>query len=400
VRIALDVSLLERAEPTGVERGLATLRDALLQCGPALQLVQLSAPSSLPVALWRETTLPRLLRGQRIDVYHSPVAAVPLRAGCAVVATLHELPWATTDAAARATGDGRWTHRARTALAVAVATRLICVSERTREHLLARHPEAAPRAVVIPHAVDGRFTPAAPGSNEARADAVLRARCGLGADGGAPLLLAVGRLRRKKNLAPLLQAFADAPAAASLRLVLAGPAGDASDALLARARRADLAGRVLFPGAVDDRTLLALYRGATAVVFPSLFEGFGLPVLEAMACGVPVLASEEGAAPEVRGDAVALCRAADPSSLTAALQQLLESPARRADLVARGRLHVARFSAEALARAHLALYAECVAAHAARRAPDDRGTRDTRRASDAPGTSDASHGPDGAGTPR
>ncbi len=376
MRIALDVSLLDRAEPTGVERGLATLREALLGCGPALQLVQLSAPPSLPVALWRETTLPTLLAGHRIDVYHSPVAAVPLRAGCAVVATLHELPWASSDAAARATGDGRWTHRARTALAVAVATRLVCVSERTREHLLARHPEAAPRAVVIPHAVDARFKPAAPDSDEAREDETLRARLGLGADGRAPLLLAVGRLRRKKNLAALLEAVAAARAPAGMRLVLAGPDGDASDALAARARRADLAGRVLFPGAVDDRTLLALYRGATAVAFPSLFEGFGLPVLEAMACGVPVLASEEGAAPEVRGQAVELCRAGDPASLAATLQQLLNSPARRAELVARGRLHVVRFNGEALARAHLALYADGIEAYARRRPSDARSGRD------------------------
>jgi len=323
----------------------------------------------MPIALWRETSLPRLLAGLRADVFHSPVAAVPLRAGVPVIATLHELPWASDDAAARATGDARWTHRARTALAASVATRLVCVSERTREHLLARHPEAAPRAVVIPHAVDACFVPAAPGSAEADADAALRARLGLGADGRQPLLLAVGRLRRKKNLAALLDAFAAAPAAGGLRLVLAGPDGDAADALLSRARRPDLAGRVLFPGAVDDRTLLALYRGAKALAFPSLFEGFGLPVLEAMACGTPVLASEEGAAPEVRGDAVATCRAGEPASLAAALQELLASPARRADLVARGRRHVARFDAASLAAAHVALYAACLAPGVGARRP-------------------------------
>jgi len=362
-RIALDVSLLAGPQPTGVERGLATLRDALAACG-AVELVELAAPASLPVALWRETALPRLLAGLRIDVYHSPVAALPLRAGCATVATLHELPWASDDPAARATGDARWTHRARTALAAAVATRLACVSERTRAHLLARHPEAAARAAVIPHAVDGRFVPAARGSAEAVTDAALRARCGLREDGGPPFVLAVGRLRRKKNLAALLDAFAAAPAAAGARLLLAGPDGDAAPALAARARRPDLSGRVLFAGAVDDRTLLALYRGAALLAFPSLFEGFGLPVLEAMACGTAVLASEEGAAPEVRGDAVATCRAGDPASLAAALQALLASPARRAELVASGARHVARFDAASLARAHVALYAGCLAPRA------------------------------------
>jgi glycosyltransferase involved in cell wall biosynthesis len=384
LRVALDVSLLERPEPTGVERGLTTLRDALLAHGAPLELVPVAAPPSLPVALWRETTLPRLLAGLRIDVYHSPVAAVPLRAGCPVVATLHELPWASDDPAARAAGDGRWTHRARTALAASVAARLVCVSERTRRHFVARHPEAASRAVVIPHAVDGRFQPAAPGSEDAVVDAALRARlgiamgagvragigaegrAGMGANGRAPFVLAVGRLRRKKNLATLLDAFAAAPAAAGLSLVLAGPDGDGSDALAARARRADLAGRVLFPGAVDDRTLLALYRGATLLAFPSLFEGFGLPVLEAMACGTAVVASEEGAAPEVRGDAVATCRAHDPASLAAALQDVLSSPARRAELIARGARHVARFDAASLARAHVAVYAACLPS----RAPD------------------------------
>ena len=373
LRVAIDVSLQGRPAPTGVERAQATLLAAAAAPAAArgIELVPLAA-RALPLALWRETALPGLLAQQRIDVFHSPVAAVPLRAPCPVIATLHELPWVAgrdaDDDGGDNAGDRRLRHRARTALAAALADRLVCVSRRTREHLLARHPAAAGRAVVIPHGVDARFL------ERGRAPPVRSPAGGaaLEALGARPYVLAVGRLRRKKNLLALLEAFAGARGAAGHALVLAGPPGDASDELAALAARPDLAGRVLRPGFVDDARLAELYRGAAAVCFPSLFEGFGLPVLEAMACGAPVVASRQGAAAELLHDeltgepVVEPCDARETASIAAALGAVLGSPARAAALVAAGRRQAQRFSASRQAEATLALYEQCAAAGARR----------------------------------
>ncbi len=355
MRLALDASLQGRERPTGVERVQRVLLDALAPAAAAggheLLLLAPDPASRLPLALWRETTLTRELARRGADVLLSPVAAVPLRAPCPVLATLHELPWL-EGPEARCAGDTRLAHRARAALAARVAAAVICVSESTRVALLAAHPRA--RAVVIAPGLDPAFRPARP--DERAADAAALQRPGLA---GAPCVLAVGSLRCKKNLAALLEAFALA-APAPWRLVLAGPDGDAAEALRARAARPDLRGRVTLTGHVDDATLRALYRAAGLVACPSLFEGFGLPLLEAMACGAPVLAAPRAAAAEALGPAH-VAAGTDPRALAEGLAALLADPARRAALAAAGPVHAARFPAALAARRTLAL-AERVAA--------------------------------------
>lgn len=347
MRLAVDASLQGRPDPTGVERVQRVLLDALApQCAAAgHELLAVAPGPRVPVALWRETALPRELARSRTDVLLSPVAAIPLHAPCPVIATLHELPWLESGPARRA-GDVRFTHRARAAFAARRAAAVVCVSEGTRRALLAAHPRA--RAVVIAPGVHPRFRPATP--DERAGDAAALAALGLS---GARFVLAVGRLRRKKNLLALLEAAARALPPDRL-LVLAGPEGDAAAALRARAGRADLAGRVRFAGHVADATLLALYRAAELVACPSLFEGFGLPLLEAMAAGAPVLAAPRAAAAEALGPAH-LARGADPAALAEGLAALLGDPAARADLARRGPAHAARFSADAAARSTLEL---------------------------------------------
>jgi glycosyltransferase involved in cell wall biosynthesis len=349
MRLAVDASLQGRPDPTGVERVQRVLLDAL---GPLCatgghELLPLApAPGSrAPLALWRESTLTRELAVQRADVLLSPVAAVPLRASCPVIATLHELPWLEGEGPRRA-GDVRLAHRARAALAARRAAAVVCVSESTRRALLAAHPRA--RAVVIAPGVHPRFRAATPA--ERATDAAALAALGLS---GARVVLAVGRLRRKKNLLALLEAWALAAPAGWL-LVLAGPDGDAAPDLRARAARPDLAGRVRFTGHVSDAALAALYRAAGLVACPSLFEGFGLPLLEAMACGAPVLAAPRAAAAEALGPAL-VARGADPAALAEALAALLADPAALAERARRGPPHAARFAADASARATLEL---------------------------------------------
>lgn len=182
-------------------------------------------------------------------------------------------------------------------------------------------------------------------------DAALLQRLGLE---GRPFFLAVGADEPRKNLDRLREAFAAVSAhRPDAALVLCGPGHELAERAAAAGQ-----GRVVCPGYVDDRDLAALYRGAVGLVFPSLYEGFGLPVLEAMAAGTPVVCSTAASLPEVAGDAALLVDPTDTGGLAAAMRRLLAEPALRADLVARGRRRAAAFRWDDTARATLAAFAE------------------------------------------
>ncbi len=337
MRIAIDVSIQGRPWPTGVERAQATLVDALLDADVDHDFVLLT-PGRVPdawrgrrvrvvegggdarrTALWRETVVPPELARQRVDLFHSPVAAVPWRAPCDVLATIHEL------SSLRHDGWRHWRHAARVRHAAQAAWRLLCVSERTRSELVARHPRAADRARVVRNAVDPRFGPR---DAEGPSRAAVLERCGL-PDGD--YLLAVGRLRRKKNLDRVLSALAS-PGLRDRRLLIAGPPGDAAASLTQRAAQADLAGRVHLLGFVPDELLVPLVQHARCLVHAAAHEGFGLPVAEALACGTPVVSSLQGAVDEAsRGDAlVSTFDLGEPAALAESLLSAWEqAPVRR-----------------------------------------------------------------------
>ena len=168
-----------------------------------------------------------------------------------------------------------------------------------------------------------------------------------------PYLLSVGTQEPRKNLARLVRAYrrVDAPHA----LVLAGPPGW-RDEELERELADDGSGRVLRTGALDAADLDAVYRGADAFAYPSLYEGFGLPVLEALVRGLPAVSSAASSIPEVAGEAALLVEPTDEEALAEALRRILGDPALRDDLAARGPVQAARFSWAATARATLAAY--------------------------------------------
>jgi glycosyltransferase involved in cell wall biosynthesis len=165
--------------------------------------------------------------------------------------------------------------------------------------------------------------------------------------GGSRYVLAIGTLEPRKNLHRLVAAFAPVAAVdTEVKLVVAGkdgPARPAIDAALA-ALTPDVRKRVVLTGPVDDATRHALLRGATVVAYPSVYEGFGFPVLEAMACDVPVVTTRAGAIPEVAGDAAVLVAPDDVDALGTAIAALLSDDARRRELVTRGRARVEQFS--------------------------------------------------------
>lgn len=154
--------------------------------------------------------------------------------------------------------------------------------------------------------------------------------------------LYLGTLQPRKNLARLIDAFASLETPATL--VIAGKEGWLYDGLFAQARRMHSTGRVLFPGYVADEDKPALLSGALAFVFPSLYEGFGLPVLEAQACGCPVITSATSSLPEVAGDAALLVDPADTAAIATAMQRVADDPVLRETLIARGFANVRRFS--------------------------------------------------------
>jgi glycosyltransferase involved in cell wall biosynthesis len=185
-----------------------------------------------------------------------------------------------------------------------------------------------------------------------------------GAGVEAPYVLAIGTLEPRKNLTHLVAAFGDVAAThPTLSLVLAGPDGPARPSIDdAIARLAvDARARVRVIGPVDDPTRAALLTRATVLAYPSIYEGFGLPVLEAMQCGTPVVAARAGAIPEVAGDGALLVDATDEAGIAAAIARVVDDPVLHADLAARGRARVERYSWDACASGIVAAYRSVLA---------------------------------------
>ena len=176
--------------------------------------------------------------------------------------------------------------------------------------------------------------------------------------------LYVGTVQPRKNLVRLIEAFARIAQATdgnlqsaicNLQLVIAGKRGWLTDSIERRVAELGIAERVRFTGYVADEDLPALLSGALAFVFPSLYEGFGMPVLEAMACGAPVLASATSALPEVAGDAALLIDPEDTAAIAHGLERLAGDADLRADLRARGLVRAAQFTWERCAEETLAV---------------------------------------------
>ncbi len=358
MHIGIDASRAAVAARTGTEwyslqviRRLVTLDTedtfTLYSRAPLPEEIPLSLPRVtariMPFPrLWTHARLSWEMAHQPPDVLWVPAHVLPLIHPRRAVVTIHDLGYLHYP-------EGRSSYlRLSTAWSARAAAHLIAVSEATRSDLVRALHVPPAKIAVIHHGVDERFRlvtdPAALGA--------IRERYGL----VGPYVLYVGTLRPRKNLVRLVEAFARLSIGEGrLWLVLAGRKGGLTDETLAAVKRLGLTDRVLFTGYVPDEDAPLLMAGARLFVLPSLYEGFGLPVLEAMACGVPVVCANVASLPEVAGDAALLVDPTDVAALAEAMRQALTDTDLRRDLIARGFRQAARFSWDRCAAETLAV---------------------------------------------
>jgi len=283
--------------------------------------------------VWEQTRL--AAESQRLDLLHGLAFASPLAAGCPTIVTVHDLSFLRFPAAFRA--FQRLYLGLITRISTRRAARVIAVSESTRQDVIAFCGVAEENVVVVPNGVTDAFKPA-----DAAAVGVFRAAKKL----PEHFILFVGTLEPRKNLVRLIDAFAACRRGATrpAKLVLAGGKGWFYETAFRRVHELSLDDEVIFPGFVPPDELPWWYRAADLFVYPSLFEGFGLPVLEAMACGTPTITSTASSLPEVAGDAALLVNPEDTGALSEAIRRVLDDPSLRESLRGAGLRQAAQFS--------------------------------------------------------
>jgi glycosyltransferase involved in cell wall biosynthesis len=348
MRLGVDGRELRPEVRTGIGRYVLEVLRAASRAGWT-SLVYGDAGARLPISLpgvtfrelaapwtpwWDQVSLPRALARDGASVFLSPYYKAPFRAPCPVVVTIHDLFFIGYAGRRRPVHDAATTVLAR--LYARRAAAIVTDSEHSRRAIVARLGVDPAKVRAIPVALGEEF------------------RAGVEAGGvgmrygiASPYILYVGNFKPHKNLPRLVRAYAalPEPLRSAHALVLAGGDRDGRPALEALAARLGLGGAV-FPGRIADGDLPGLYAGARVFVLPSLEEGFGLPALEAMACGAPVIASNRGALPEVVGDAGILVDAESETELAQALARALSDPATREGLRRRGLARAALFSSE------------------------------------------------------
>lgn len=295
---------------------------------------------------YEQLRLPGALRRDRIDLLHSLGYVGPLAQPCPQVVSILDLIYRGHQA--------MMTSRKQKALEFFVkqsarrASQVITISENSKREI-AEDVGISPNKITVTY-LAGR-PPAAPSTPQERAPVL--ARYGI----NTPYVLAFSSANPVKNIPRLMEAFADACAGLPHQLVLLGHAPSGMD-FAAEAAQRNLAGRVVVTGYVPDADIAPLLQGASVFGFPSLYEGFGLPVLDAQQAGVPVICSTAASLPEVAGDGAVLF---DPQSVTQmrdALRACLTDDALRESLTARGYANAVRFSWEKTARQTLEVYAK------------------------------------------
>jgi len=373
--IGIDASRVTATHPTGTEVYSQRLIQALLalegQGVPStrhrFRLYFRDAPpaDAFPGADLRIIPFPRLWTHVRLswemarrppDLLFVPAHVLPLVRPRASLVTVHDLgylrfptahPWRQRLYLDLST---RWNGR--------VAAHILALSEATKADLVAHYGTPPGKITVAYPGYDETLAPV----RDPAAIKAVKARYGI----SGSYFLYLGTLQPRKNLARLVSAFAtlrqvqDTALKSETVLVLAGKRGWLCDNLLDQVRRLGLEKQILFPGYISAEDKAALLSGALAFVFPSLYEGFGLPVLEAQACGCPVITSTTSSLPEVAGDGALMVDPGDTDAIAAAMQRVAANLTLREILIERGFTNVHRFSWAACARSILSVIEQSV----------------------------------------
>lgn len=373
MRIAID---LRRIKNPGIGRYMQCLVEAILAQESGHEFLLLVPPDSQDAvscngagrqllcgvkyySVREQVELPRILRKHGIDLLHSPHFMLPLFSSCPAVATIHDVIYLACK------NDlpsfrGRLYYRGMMLASARRAKRIITVSEFSKADIV-RYLKIAPEKVeVVPSAVSPIFRP----FREKSTIEAVRTTYGIRSD----FILYTGIYKPRKNHAGLLRAFQRLKAAGvNAELVIAGPMNEGESRLKKLAQELGVGGQIIFTGAVNDNELSPLYSAARVYACPSLYEGFGFTVLEAMACGAPVVCSPETSLPEVASDAALYADPRDPDKFAEALAQVFSDAELRASLIAKGNKNCERFSWKKTAAQTIAVY-ESAIGEAARKA--------------------------------
>ena len=300
--------------------------------------------------LWYRLRLPipvQWMIGQ-VDLFHSPDFVLPpVAKGIPTVLTVHDLSFAhypevyTPALVSYLNKVVPWS--------VTRASHILADSKATKEDLVQLWNVRPEKVTVLYSGVNSRFQPVTDPPKLQQ----MRTRYKLGE---RPYILSVGTIQPRKNYQMLIRAFAKVAAVLPHNLVIAGGKGWLYDDILDEVNRQGVDGRVLFTGFVDDDDLPTLYSAASLYVFPSLYEGFGLPLLEAMACGVPVINANTSCLPEVAGQATVQIDPQDEAGWAVAMQAVLQEETSRAEMIEKGFVQVKKFEWERAAEELLAVY--------------------------------------------
>ncbi len=296
---------------------------------------------------WWTIGLPRYIKRRSFDLFHGTNFDIPLWKRCPAILTIHDL----SDFLYPETHEARgvWRARRRLPFMARTATQIVTHSESVRREVIEHLQVSREKVIAIPAAARSVFRPLPP-------DQTIETRKRLGVED--EFLLFVGTIEPRKNLIVLLNAYRELLSATELhpQLVIAGKKGWLTDSLFSSLRELGIEERVLFTGYLSDNDLCALYSSCRVFIYPSKYEGFGLPPLEAMACGAPVIASSIPSIREVTGETARLVAPAGSDDLAQAIVTLLRDENESQRLSVAGLKRAQQFSWNRTAQLMLGVY--------------------------------------------
>jgi len=321
--------------------------------------VRFRNPGKLPYPVWEQSVLPWWVWQDQIDLLHCPANTAPLvlPSRTRLIVTVHDVMYllpidALSTSRIFRQRLGRFYRRTVVPRSARRADRIIAVSEFSKRQIAERLRVPPERILTIHEGIDSRFECMA-GESACGTDAGIRERL------DAPFILILGAGDPRKNTLAVIRVYAarwrELPS--QEKLVIVGLGDWRASPAYQLAVELGIEERVVFAGYVSEQLLAWLYSSARCLLYPTLYEGFGFPVLEAMACGTPVITSECTSIPEIAGDAAILVDPASEKSIGDALVMLLQDERLRQVLISRGRERVSKFSWENTAEKTLGVYA-------------------------------------------